>query len=114
MPDRGHDRVHLEHRAKAGAGADTTVELEQRATARVRDLLLVIQPGRFLVIDPLERHAGNVSTQNELGERASYVLRDEVQIHAEAVIRFFQIDAQHWACKISQSYARIQRRKTFI
>jgi hypothetical protein len=29
-------------------------------------------------------------------------------------ISLFQIDACHGACKISQSCARIQRRKTFI
>ena len=49
----------------------------------------------------------------ELGERAGRVAGDEMQVRV-AVIRFFEIDAQHEACKISQSCARIQRRKTFI
>jgi hypothetical protein len=37
-----------------------------------------------------------------------------VQIGGETSVRAFKVDAQHGACKIDQSYARIQRRKTFI
>ena len=100
--------------AEARASANPTVEFEQRTATGVCNLFLVIQPRRFFVVDPLERHSRYVRTKDKLGERATYVARDEVQTGREPIVCLFEVDAQHEACKIDQSYARIQRRKTFI
>src|SRR4051812_48845732 len=75
VTDGSDDGVDLEHGAKSRAGTHATIQFEQWATTRVRDLFLVIQARGFLVVDPLERHSGHVRTQDELGERATYVAR---------------------------------------
>jgi hypothetical protein len=53
----------------------------------------VVQSGRFLVVDPLQGHAGNIGSQDELGESARRQSGDYAQIIIIAVVGAFEVDA---------------------
>jgi hypothetical protein len=53
----------------------------------------VIQSRGFFVVDPLEWHAGDVSSQDELGESARRWSGDNAQIIVVAVVGAFEVDA---------------------
>ena len=60
--------------------------------ARIGDLLLVVEARRFLVVDPLQRHARDVRTQDQLRESARRRCGDDAQVILDAVIGAFEID----------------------
>jgi len=66
LPHRGDDRVDLEHRAFTRHGVGAPIQLEDRRAAGVGDLLLVIESRRLAVVDPFERHAGDIGAQHRL------------------------------------------------
>ncbi len=102
VADRRDDRVHVEDGALASAGIGAAAQAEDRAAAGVGDLFLVIEPGGFLVVDPLERHARYVRAQDELGERAASRARDDAQIVEGSPIRAVEIDAFHCIVRLGR------------
>jgi len=97
VPNGGDDGVDFEHRAPSGARVGAAVQLIEKRTARVSDLLLMVQSCCFLVVDPLERHARDVGAQHQLRQPARGRHRDDVQILREAVIRLLEIYPSHGA-----------------
>ena len=97
VPDGGDDGVDLEHGAPPGAGIRSAVQLIEQRAAGVSDLLLMVQSRRFLVVDPLERHARDVGAQHQLRQSARGRSRDDAQIVQEAVVGLLEIYPMHGA-----------------
>ena len=55
----------------------------------------MVESRRLLVVDPLERHAGDVGAQHQLRQPARRGGRHYAQVVQEAVIGTLEIDAQH-------------------
>src|SRR5690606_22855694 len=62
-PVRGNDGADLDLAAAAGKRADPAEQRVQPRAAGVGHLLRVIEPNRFAVIDPFERHARYVGSE---------------------------------------------------
>ncbi len=60
--------IDLYHAAQARQRAETTMDAIQGNTAGVGHLSGVVQPHGIPIINPLQRHAGNVRAQNFLAE----------------------------------------------
>jgi hypothetical protein len=58
-------------------------------------LLLVVQSRGFLVVDPLERHAGDIRAQYQLRQTTGSGHRHDPQIVREAVIGLLEIYPSH-------------------
>ncbi len=66
MTQRRDDRIHFDDGSTAGLGVGPPEQAIQTCTADVCNLLGVIQADGIAVIDPFERHARDVGTQNFL------------------------------------------------
>jgi hypothetical protein len=62
----GNDGVDLDHTALAGFGINATTHLIQWGTAGIGDALIVIEPNRLLIVDPLQRHSSHIGPQDFL------------------------------------------------
>jgi hypothetical protein len=60
------DRADLDDRALAAAGVGAAAQAKQHRAAGVRHLAHVVETDRLAVVDPLERHAGDVGAQHLL------------------------------------------------
>src|SRR5262249_11792805 len=86
VPDRRDDGVDFKDGPTSTRGIDAAVQSVERRSAGISHLLLVIQSRGFLVVDPLEGHAGDISTEDELGERPRGGPRDDPQVILMAVV----------------------------
>jgi hypothetical protein len=58
--------IYINPALAPGQGTNSAMHTVQQAAAAVRYLIKVIQAHRLLVIDPFQRHAGRISTQDLL------------------------------------------------
>jgi len=64
----------------SGPGVDAAEQLVEHRAAGIGHLLLVIEPRRLLVVDPFQRHARNVRTEDKLREPASRPAGEDSQV----------------------------------
>ncbi len=62
----------------------------------------MIEPRGFLVVDPLERHAGDVGTQYVMMQRSQARPGGDSQVVVRLAVCVFQINAVHIAVHISE------------
>lgn len=62
----GNDGVHRDYAAAAGAGVDPSVQVKQDVATAIGNLIKEMQSHRAPVVDPPQRHAGNIGAQDLL------------------------------------------------
>ena len=61
-----NNRINLDETAQARCRIDASMNPVQQRSACIGHLIVVIEPDRILIVDPLQRHARDIGSQNLL------------------------------------------------